>query len=262
MYVMSQRLDVAIAAAKAGGAIVEEYFETSLEKRRKDDSSIVTLADEASEKITISALVEAFPSDAIVGEEGGGQEGTSGYAWYIDPLDGTRNFANGIPIFSVSVGVEYEGEPYLGVVYNPVTSSLFWAEKGSGVFWNDNPIGVSTQSIKDSIVTLGTSRKREDKVNANWLVRELNENARLGCSVRILGSMALELCYVARGGTEAVISLGLQKYDYMAGAAILLEAGGTITGLKGETWTPENGYYVASNGVVHEDVISLTKDLL
>jgi myo-inositol-1(or 4)-monophosphatase len=258
---MSQRLSIALNAAKTSGMLVGEYFETSLEKRTKEDSSIVTIADEASEKVIIEALKEAFPDDAIVGEEGGGQEGTSGYAWFVDPLDGTRNFANGIPIFSISIGVEYEGMPYLGVVYNPATSSLFWAEKGSGAFWNDNPIRVSTQSTKDSIVTLGTSRKELDKTNANWLIRELNENEKLGCSVRVLGSMALELCYVARGGTEAVINLGTQKYDYMAGTAILLEAGGTITGLKGDLWTPENGYCVASNGVVHNDIISATKDL-
>lgn len=258
---MDTRLGVALEAVKKAGVIVSDYFETSLEKRVKDDSSIVTLADEASEKEIISVLSKSFQKDTIVAEEGGGQEGTSGYSWYVDPLDGTKNFANGIPIFSISIGVEYEGAPFLGVVLNPVSNSLFWAQKGQGAFWNNNPIAVSKQDFLGSIITFATSRKKEDKHAANILIQQLNENEELGCSIRVLGSIALELCYIARGGTEGLINLGTQKYDYMAGAAILLEAGGTITDLVGGPWSPENGYCVASNGIIHPGIISRTKDL-
>lgn len=256
---MSQRLEVALEAAKSAGAVIEQYFETSLEKRQKEDTSIVTEADSASEKIIIEKLSSSFPHDTIIGEEGGEQGGDNEYEWFVDPLDGTSNFANALPIFAISIGLMKEGRPVLGVVYNPVIPSLFYAEEGEGAYWNEKPISVSDQQVGQGVVTLASSRIAEDKKHSTGLVATLNEQ--LGASVRVLGCIALDLSYLARGGIEGVINLGTKEWDYTAGAAILLEAGGSITNLQGDAWDPRKGYFVASNGVAHKDLISVTNTL-
>lgn len=256
---MSRRLEVALEAAKSAGVVIEEYFETSLEKRQKEDTSIVTEADSASETIIIEKLSSLFPNDTIVGEEGGGQKGDNEYEWFVDPLDGTSNFANALPLFAVSIGLMKEGRPVLGVVYNPVIPSLFYAEEGEGAYWNEKLISVSNQQVGQGVVTLASSRIPEDKKHSTGLVATLNEQ--LGASVRVLGCIALDLSYLARGGIEGVINLGTKEWDYTAGAAILLEAGGKITDLAGGEWNPQKGYFVASNGTAHEELLSVTKNL-
>lgn len=254
---MTQRLDVAIEGTKVAGAIVEQYFETSLEHHEKEDTSIVTKADQEAEARIMEIISAAFPQDTIVGEEGAAQEGTTGYEWYIDPIDGTANFANSIPIFAISVGVLYKGKPVVGVVYNPITSSLFYAEEGGGAYWNGTRIEISKQEERTAMATLGCSRKEEDRRVLENLFIALR---RTFATVRVLSCCSLELCYLARGGTEVFIGLGLKKWDYAAGMAIALEAGATVTGLDGAAWDMEKGHFMASNGVVHQNVVPITKD--
>ncbi len=246
-------LKTAIKAAEEGGKILEQYFETFLEKKLKEDLSIVTKADEEAEAKIIEIIKSAFPRHDIIGEESGEEKQGSAYQWFIDPLDGTANFANGIPLFAVSIGVAKEGEPIVSVILNPIIPSLFYAEKGKGAFWNNHKMVVSNEDAKSGMITIG-SGKSKDKPSVNELfTRSLNYVKK----VRYLGCAALELAYLARGGTEGFVNLGTQKWDYAAGALLVLEAGGKITDLKGDPWNLEQNYFIASNGVIHQQFLEL-----
>lgn len=252
-------LDTAIQTAKEAGEILKKYFETSLEKRLKDDKSIVTEADEKAEARIIEIIKNKYPNHGILGEESGEQEGDGEYVWVIDPLDGTQNFVNGIPIFATSIGLVRNNVPVAAAVYNPVTDSLFSAEQGKGAFWNGHPMHVSEQTPDTAMITIGTSSKPEDK--------ELVRNCFVGSkdyvkSVRYLGSAVLELAYLARGGTEGFLNIGTKKWDYAAGSLLVLEAGGTVTDFQGNPWEFSNNYFIASNGIIHTKLLELVKGAL
>ena len=250
---LQKALDTAKEAAEIAGEILHDNFETSLSPDIKPDKTFVTKVDTESEKSIIETIVRAFPKHAFLGEESGESGEKSDYLWVIDPLDGTSNFINGIPIFSVSIALQYKGETVVAVVYNPVTSSLFYASKDNGAFWNGNPIKVSDETEVNVVTTIGRSRLKEDENKMLSMLSSLHEIGR----VRILGSAALELAYLARGGTEVYINLGTKPWDYSAGLLIAEEAGAQVTCLDG---SPRGGsnYFVATNGKVHEKVIGIT----
>ena len=250
----SRELEVAITAVKAGGFILKEYFETPLHGEQKIDKSFVTKADKESEAAICAVLTAAFPNISILGEECGVIEGGGKDRWVIDPLDGTANFMNAIPIFCVSLAL-VQGR-VAAAIYNPVTDSLFVAEKGEGAFWNDAPIHVSDDTKKNVIITFGKSSKKEDGEQVNALFVAMQ---RAGFRVRYLGSAALELAYLARGGTDGYVNLGTSLWDYAAGALLVEEAGGTITRLGGGTWSLGDRYFVASNGKIHDTLVAETK---
>lgn len=246
-------LVTAIEAAKKAGHILAHYFEmTGLEREVKDDKTFVSKADKESEAAITEIIQTQFPDHGLLGEEGGNLNPGAEYLWVVDPLDGTANFLNGIPIFAVSIGILKAGEPHIGVIYNPITNSLYAAERGKGATYNGKPARVSHQAADKGIVTFGYSQK--DKKRAINLV---HESPRFIKSARLLGSCALELAYVARGGTEGFICLGLSKWDYAAGALIVSEAGGRLSGLDGSPWSMDHNYFAASNGVAHEAVLGL-----
>lgn len=253
-------LDVAVSAAKKAGEVLDHYFEmTALEREVKDDKSFVTKADKESEKKIVSAVTEAFPEHGILGEEGADVNPGAEFQWVIDPLDGTSNFVNGIPIFAVSIGILKNGKPYAGVVYNPITESLYVGEQCKGVTYNGKPVTVSNQAADKGLVTVGYGSKMKDKEQG----RSLPGNSfKFFRSTRLLGCAALELAYVARGGTEGFMCLGLKKWDYAAGSLLIQEAGGTITTLSGGDWNMDENYFVASNGVVHDQLVGLAASLV
>ena len=164
---------------------------------------------------------------------------------------------NGIPIFAISIAVAKRNELIAGVIFNPVIPSLFYAEKGKGAFWNKYKISVSSQDASTAMVTLGRSQKDEDKERVIQLFQNLPKKIK---TVRYLASAGLELAYVARGGTEGFINLGTKKWDYAAGALILLEAGGKITDVEGNPWNLDQNYFIASNGVIHSELVSAIKE--
>jgi myo-inositol-1(or 4)-monophosphatase len=252
---MSRELDIAIRAVQAGGMILREYFETPLLGEQKSDKSFVTKADKESEAAICAVLRSAFPDISILGEECGALPGTNKDCWVIDPLDGTANFMNAIPIFCVSLALVRGDEVVVAAIYNPITNSLFVAEKGEGAFWNDTPICVSDDTKKNVVITFGKSSKKEDGEQVNELFVAMQ---RKGFRVRYLGSAALELAYLARGGTDGYVNLGTSLWDYAAGVLLVQEAGGTITTLKGGKWKLGEKYFVASNGKIHEVLISET----
>jgi len=249
-------LETAVQAAKEGGEILRGYFETSLQQRVKEDSTIVTEADEKTEKKIIEIIKEKYPEHNFLGEEGGELEAGSEYSWIIDPLDGTRNFVNGIPIFAISIALVKGSEHVASVVYNPLTKALFTAQKGKGSYCNGHKFRVSQDAASVAMITIGTSSTAESKE----IAAKLFSNAlKYVGAVRYLGSTVLELAYLARGGTEGFLNVGTKKWDYAAGTLLVLEAGGTITDFEGNPWDLSKNYFLASNGIIHPQLLELAK---
>lgn len=253
----SKELEVAIKAALEAGKILEKYFETEILREFKEDTSIVTLADKESEEVIKKIISNAFPTHSILGEETGLTKNESNYTWHIDPIDGTRNFANAIPLFAVSIALESKQELVMGVVYNPSTNTLFYAEKGMGAYFNDKRIFVSKDDANHGMVTVSRGKQSEDERLFRELLYFLPKKA--VSSVRDLGCAALDLVYVARGGLEANIQLGLNTYDFAAGVLILQEAGAKITNLDGNEWKFPDNHFIASNGVFHDLLVDEIK---
>ncbi len=254
----SKELEVAIKAALEAGKILEKHFETEILREFKEDKSIVTLADRESEEIIKKIISEAFPLHSIVGEETGTNGDGSDYVWHIDPIDGTRNFTKGIPLFAVSIALAYKNEVIVAVVYNPAINSLFYAEKNKGTYLNDKKVYVSKDDFAYGIVSGGKSRKDVDRKLYRELVHSLPEVLK-GLTIRDFGYVSLELGYVACGGFEATIQIGLHPYDFAAGTLLVQEAGGKITTFDGSPWKFPDNYFIASNGVFHDLLVGEVK---
>ncbi len=246
-------LEDAIEAAQEAGKVLSTYFERiGLEHEVKDDKSFVTKADKEAEEVIVSLITQRYPDHGILGEEGSEVNPQAEFQWVIDPLDGTSNFINGIPIFGVSIAVVQAGVPVVGVVYSPLTHSLYAAEKGKGTTYNGKQVRVSVQEASAGLVTLGPG------VGERQRVRELfGATAPYFKSARFLGSTAMELAYIARGGTEGYVCLGLKPWDYAAGRLLVTEAGGRITDFNGNDCDLTQNYFIASNGVAHETLKAL-----
>ena len=253
----SKELEVAIKAALEAGKVLEKYFETEILKTLKKDKSIATLADKESEEVIKKVIFEAFPEHSILGEETGMNGGVSDYVWHVDPVDGTRNFANAIPLFAVSIALVYKEEIIIGVVYNPSTRSFFYASKGEGAYFNDKRIFVSKDDAKNGMLTVSRGKNVNDEILFRDILYFFPKKH--VSSVRDLGCAALDLVYVARGGLEANIQLGLNTYDFAAGVFIILEAGGKVTALDGSPWKFPDNHFIASNGVFHDLLVEEVK---
>src|SRR3989338_362499 len=253
----SRELEVAIQAALEAGKILEKYFETEILKEFKEDNTPVTLADRESEEIIKKIILKEFPGHSILGEETGATENKSDYVWYVDPIDGTRNFANGIPLFAVSVALAFQEEVVVGVVYNPASRSLFYAEKGKCAYLNDKKIFVSKYDYSRCMVTVSPDKEDPQKRLPRELYYRFPKN--IAPHLRDFGCAACELAYVARGGLEANIQLGLSSYDFAAASLLVLEAGGKITRLDGMPWHFPETKFIASNGIVHDLLVEEVK---
>lgn len=249
-------IETAIEAAKKGGEVALKYFETELEHEIKDDKSFVTKADKETETAILGVLKSKFPEHSFLAEETGESGSKSEYMWVIDPIDGTADFVNGLPIWAISIGLVKNGEVILAVVYNPLINLLLHAEKGKGLWRNGVRLHVSAQGKDEAMISVGGGKVPRYKEKLAALFRESPKFIK---SFRYLGSAALELAIVARGGTEAFISIGLSKWDYAAGTLLIQEGGGKITDFKGNPWNLEENYFIASNGVVHNKIIEIIR---
>ena len=254
----SKELEIAIKAALEAGIILEKYFETEILKEFKEDNTPVTLADNECEAVIKKIILDVFPTHSILGEETGMTENGSEYIWNIDPIDGTRNFMNGIPIFATSIALVRNNEVIVGVIHNPITQSLFYGEKGRGAYFNDKQIFVSKDDRAHAMISISPGKKTDP---AKLLFRELYYNFKQGVvsSVRNFGCTAMELAYVARGGLEANVQLGLSTYDFAAGVLLIQEAGGMITKHDGAPWQFPEGEFIASNGLFHDVLVNELK---
>ena len=246
-----------LKATEAGAAELSRFFNGDFKISNKEGmNNLVTEADHAAEKAIFKVIREEFPGHYILSEETGEIVMDSAYKWIIDPIDGTVNFANGIPLCCVSIGVEHNGIMIMGAVYNPFLNELFFAQKGFGATLNNKIIKVSdkTEVIHSCLVT-GFPYTYLDAPNGPLQVFE--KLIRKGIPVRRLGSAAIDLCWVAAGRFDGFYEHKLQAWDSAAGFLIVKEAGGSVTDLKGQPYSPYQPGIIATNGKIHEELISV-----
>ena len=246
-----------LKATEAGANELKRFFNSDFKVFDKEGiNNPVTEADYASDKAIMEVIKAEFPDHFILSEEAGEIKMDSEYKWIIDPIDGTINFANAIPICCVSIGVEYKGELIMGAVYNPFMNEFFFAEKGKGAFLNDKKISVSGKSnmLKSCLVT-GFPYTYLDSKNSPLEVFE--RLIRKGVAVRRLGSAALDLCWTAAGRFEGFYEHSLNAWDSAAGVVILEEAGGKVTGFDGRLHSIYQRDILATNGIIHEQLMNI-----
>jgi myo-inositol-1(or 4)-monophosphatase len=250
------KTDVITAAAqiaREAGALLMEHFRQHVKIEYKGEADLVTIADRKSETLIRQRLREHWPSHDILGEEGGLQDTGSDYRWYVDPLDGTTNFAHGFPVFCVSMALEYRGRRIAGVIYDPTRDELFAAEQGSGAYLNDERIRVSqTTNLAECLLATGfPSHKRHKNPNI-FFYHQITLRTH---GVRRAGSAALDLCCVASGRFDGFWEFNLNPWDTAAGVLMVEEAGGKITDFGGSPFELTSRETVASNGFVHEALL-------
>ena len=255
-------VSVAVEAAREAGALLLEEFSRPQEIRYKGEVDLVTAADVRSEHAITTRMREAFPNHLIIGEELGEQKARSGearYRWYIDPLDGTTNFAHGFPVFAVSLGLLDGDQPVAGVVYNPVLDEMFSAIRGRGAQLNGDPIRVSpVKRLSESLLGTGfPTRKRLSNPN----IRYYWEYTLRSHGVRRAGAAALDLCSVACGRFEAFWEFGLKPWDTAAGMLLVEEAGGRVTDFQEKPYHPGDREIVASNGLIHDELCRVGREI-
>ncbi|MCX6101980.1 MAG: inositol monophosphatase family protein [Proteobacteria bacterium] len=242
--------------AKGAGAVLMKYFNKKHQVEIKPGAGIVTEADKASETYLLKNIFRRFPKSSIITEETGEYLGDSGLLWILDPLDGTSNYAHGFPWFCVSIGLYLNGKPKAGVIYQPFTRELYFAEKGKGAFLNGKRIQVS-QTGKMAEALLGTgfyySKGRSLKTEID-VFSEMNE---LSLAVRRPGSAALDLACVASGRFDGFWERGLSSWDVAAGFLMVEEAGGTVTNYQGKKTSMFEKYCLATNGRLHKRMQSI-----
>jgi myo-inositol-1(or 4)-monophosphatase len=254
--------------AREAGARLREFLAQGVETEYKGDVDLVTVADRTVEKLIRTRLGEVFPDHGIYGEEGTRERLDQQYRWYVDPLDGTTNFAHGIPHFCVSMGLEQrapdlapeqDGAIVAGVIYNPMLDELFTAERGKGALLNGRPIHVSpVPDLAESLVATGfPSRKRHDNPNIHFY----QEFTLRSHGVRRAGSAALDLAYVACGRFEAFWEFHLNPWDTAAGFLLVEEAGGSMTDFSGGPFQLNSREVLASNRLVHHELVGMFEDL-
>lgn len=249
---------LAIEAALSSGDLLREGFGTSFSIQSKPGKqNLVTEYDKRSERNIIDLILKAFPDHNILAEESGeSQSKPSPYTWIIDPLDGTVNFAHGVPVFCISIALACKSEIISGVVYHPIHRELYVAEKGKGAQLNQVPIAVSkTTHLESSLMATGFPYD-VDK-NPHHCLEHFTELQARGIPIRRFGAAALDLCYVAAGRFDGYWEVSLHPWDMAAGKLIVEEAGGKVTHYDG---TPHAIFcqetILATNGKIHELMIS------
>jgi len=249
---MNSYLEVAVEAARESGNILLAEFAKPARINYKGEVDLVTQADRRSEQAIVSRLRTHFPRHAIVAEEGGGIESGSPFRWFVDPLDGTTNFAHGYPCFAVSIGLEEAGELIAGVIYQPVAQELFTAIKGEGAYLNQKRIRVSPiEQLGTSLLATGfpsVKRARHPNIHYYW------DFTLRSHGVRRDGSAALDLAAVACGRFDGFWEFGLHPWDTAAGVLLVREAGGQATTFSGQPYRPGDPEILASNGLVHDEM--------
>jgi myo-inositol-1(or 4)-monophosphatase len=249
-------LPVALDAARGAGQLLRgELGGTRRIRHKRSAIDLVTEMDQRAEAFIVERLLGAFPDHAVLAEESGATDGRSEYRWLIDPLDGTTNYAHGLPVFAVSVALERAGVVELGVAYDPSRDECFVAERGRGATLNGEPIRVSSvDALDQALLVTGFPYDIRTTSETN-----LPEHATLSVraqAVRRLGSAVIDLCYVACGRLEGFWELALGPWDMAAGGLIVREAGGRVTNVRGGPWRLEGPGVLATNGRVHDAILA------
>src|SRR5579864_4555759 len=245
------------AIAREAGALLLPYFHQGLKIEYKGDADLVTAPDRASEALIRERIKNSFPSHDVLGEEQGLNDQGSDYRWYVDPLDGTTNFAHGYPVFCVSMALEHRAasmaQRIAGVVFDPTRNEIFTAELGRGAQLNGKPIAVSkVAQLKESLVATGfPSHKRHKNPNI-FFYHQITLRSH---GVRRAGSAALDLCNVASGRFDGFWEFNLNPWDTAAGVLIVEEAGGKVSRFDGSTFEIDSRETLASNGLIHDELL-------
>lgn len=265
---MAELVSTAESIAREAGALLRDFYRHGVHAEYKGDVDLVTEADRASEKLIGERLHAAFPGHGIYGEEGTRRGLDCEYRWYVDPLDGTTNFAHGFPVFCVVLGcerrssslkAEEDGQMVAGVIYDPLRDEMFSTERGGGARLNGRRIHVSrTKSLQESLIATGfPSHKRHQNPNVHFY----QEFTLRSHGVRRAGSAALDLAYVACGRLDAFWEFKLNPWDTSAGYLLMEEAGGRITHFDGGKFTLDSREVFATNGLIHAEMQALFVDM-
>ena len=246
-----------IKAVWAGAGELKKFFNGAFKINNKEGvNNLVTEADLASEKAILQVIKEHFPEHHILSEEAGAIIQDSEYKWIVDPIDGTVNFAHGIPLNCVSIAVEKNNEVILGAILNPHINELFFAEKGNGATLNDRAISVSDQQqVINSCLVTGFPYTYLETTNGPLQVFE--RFIRKGVPVRRLGSAAIDLCWVACGRFDGFYEHKLEAWDSAAGYLVVEEAGGRVTDFSGNKFSPYQPHILATNGSIHNELLAV-----
>lgn len=249
-----------INIAHEAGEIIREGFgkQFSIEFKT-NESNLVTEIDKRSEEAIIAYIKKEFPSHGILSEESGGESLNSEYLWVIDPIDGTTNFAHGLPLFSVSIGLQKNGSTICGVVYDVMRDVTYAAELGGGAYANSKPLAVShNDNLRRSLLVTGFPYDIAE--NPSNAIQKFASFIKVARGIRRLGSAALDLCFVAEGVFDGYWEVFLNPWDMCAGILLVEEAGGKVTDFTGERMTIFSKQILASNGHVHQDMLKIIKD--
>lgn len=273
MNILPTQVDLRFAAPAAAiaieaGDLVRSFMDKGVETEYKGEADLVTEADRASERLIVERLHSRFPEHGVFGEEGSRGNLESPYRWYIDPVDGTTNFAHGYPVFCVSMGLEHrpaglagdqDGEIVAGAIYDPTRNELFVAEKGRGAYLNGRRIHVSrTATVAESLLATGfPSRKRHENPNIHFY----HEITLRSHGVRRAGSAALDLAYTACGRFDGYWEFNLNPWDTAAGFLLVTEAGGTLTYFDGSPFHLASREILATNGLIYSELAGVFKDI-
>ena len=253
-----KELDVARHAAREAGETLKNLFGRVAHITKKGKTDLVTEADFEAEKIIMDIIHKSFPQDGFVAEEAGERGSNASRIWFIDPLDGTVNFAHAFPFFAVSIGLQVDGNAVLGVVFNPYMEEFFEATKGSGAFLNGKAIHVSSAfDLVDSLLAVGFPYTLHQ--DPHRIMDHMKKMAGRAQAIRRLGSAALDLCYVAAGKLDGYWEEGLKPWDTAGGMVIVREAGGIVSDYHGNPFSPDKGTIVASNPSIHAAMLDVLK---
>jgi len=253
---MEHYLETAVKAAREAGELQRDKFCSSHRIDYKGEKNLVTEVDRASEDLIIRALRTACPGCDVLAEESGLASTGSSLRWIVDPLDGTTNYAHGFPWFAVSIALEVEGAVRLGVVYHPMMNELFTAQSGGGAWLNGRRITVSQRRpLKKCLLATGFPYDRTRSNENNF--RNFEEFQLAARAVRRAGAAALDLAYVAVGRLDGYWECKLNPWDVAAGRLLVEEAGGTVTNFRGEPYLLNDHRILASNGLVHHEMVEI-----
>ncbi len=256
---MKSYVETAGEIAREAAAIIERMRLEGIGYELKGENDLVTKADRASEVHIAARLRAAYPTHAIVAEEGNNTESQSGFVWYVDPLDGTTNFAHGFPVYNTTLALEKDGELIAGVVYDGTRDEMFMAEKSGGAYLNGSRISVSKANrLEDALFATGfPSRRRHQNINIHFYY----QLAMITHGVRRAGAAAIDLAYVACGRLDGFWEFALNSWDMAAGKLILEEAGGIATDMHGGPHSLTSQTLLATNGHIHAPTLELFADV-